>query len=846
MKVVKPLRLSVLHRPFHWQGQNHLGVSVLALADMGASPRLRPEPELWQLASETLTTSGGILDLAIPKACAEFLATGHAYTHHQDDKTACAVKIQLDTLEKTLVVFGDRHWVNDRPSAPLPYAEMPLDWRRAFGGPQFADNPHGIGANPETFPHGSIHPLPNIEPLRGRLSAPHQRAVPASFDALDITWPRRFNRIGKKYDADWLKNHFPGFADDIDWRLFNMAENDQQFPHLDALPPQAAYRIWNMHPEQPLQQGQLPPWRARCFINRQRRGEEVFEELALRHTTVWFFPHREQMVLVYQGSARINEDDAADVLQLLPALEKTGAARSANHYRKVLRQRLDKEKGALFTFREKDLLPEDCIGPWLDTEQVPAADPVAANATRYEHHLREEHRERLRTLGQDIDERFPLSASPQPPALDELAEFVEQMEQQAAQLKQQSDRRLRQRGLDPEQPVDLTGLPSGAESYQRQRDRLYQQQGNFSEKQRAVAEQALYQAYLMSAQAQGPAPRLKGDLAAIIRNRVQATLDGDKDLSGLDLTGADLGGMDLSHACLRGALMESANLRGARLDHADLTQAMLARADLTDASLRHAQLERASLALAKCGNTDFSHARLRETLLQETLLQHCNFSDAALSDLLGFKTYISQCIFQRARVHNVTLMELELDGLDFRHARLHKLSFIKCRLSAFDASHARLESCSWVETPADGSRFIAARLHNCSFAAQSSLKHSDFSDATLKQCNLRQMPLEQACFDRAHLDNSDLSEARLISASLQQLNGSGSLFVRVDFSGARLTQANLIGAIMQKCILSGADLRGANLFRCDLAQSRVDATTRLESSYTQRVKTLPRQRGETV
>ena len=86
MKVVKPLRLSALHRPFSWQGQNHLGVSILALADMGASPRLCPEPELWQLAADELTLSGGVLDLAIPKACAEFLATGNAYTHHQQDK----------------------------------------------------------------------------------------------------------------------------------------------------------------------------------------------------------------------------------------------------------------------------------------------------------------------------------------------------------------------------------------------------------------------------------------------------------------------------------------------------------------------------------------------------------------------------------------------------------------------------------------------------------------------------------------------------------------------------------------------------------------------------------------
>lgn len=107
---------------------------------------------------------------------------------------------------------------------------MRLDWRRAYGGTQFADNPHGIGATPETFPQGRIHRLPNIEPLQERLTSPRHSAQPASFDALDITWPRRFSRIGKNYDADWLKNGFPGFANDIDWRLFNMADSDQQFP----------------------------------------------------------------------------------------------------------------------------------------------------------------------------------------------------------------------------------------------------------------------------------------------------------------------------------------------------------------------------------------------------------------------------------------------------------------------------------------------------------------------------------------------------------------------------------------------------------------------------------------
>jgi hypothetical protein len=154
------------------------------------------------------------------------------------------------------------------------------------------------------------------------MTSPKQRPEPASFGPLDLSWPRRFRRMGKNYDAGWLQNDFPGFARDIDWTVFNAASPDQWWDR-DTLPEQASWRIWNMHPQKPVQEGTLPPWHARCFISRLRQEETLFEEITLRATTVWFFPHLEQMVLIWQGHIRINEDDAADVLHLMPALEKT-------------------------------------------------------------------------------------------------------------------------------------------------------------------------------------------------------------------------------------------------------------------------------------------------------------------------------------------------------------------------------------------------------------------------------------------------------------------------------------------------------------------------------------------
>src|SRR5476649_2698777 len=255
MKIIKPLRLGILHRPWRWQGRNHLGVSILSLADMGERPRLRPEPELWQLAANELADGGGLVDLAIPKACAEFLATGYGYTHHQRQKNACLVKIEVGCLAKSLVAHGDRFWVKGKPSEALPFERLRLDWQNAFGGANDGLNPRGKGASPILREGKPCHPLANLEPP-GHGQTPLQPTIaPVCFGPVDFVAPANFSRIGKQYDQRWLEQDYPGFARDIDWRIFNRADSDQWWPDTPALPSGAPWSIWNMHSEKPLQRG---------------------------------------------------------------------------------------------------------------------------------------------------------------------------------------------------------------------------------------------------------------------------------------------------------------------------------------------------------------------------------------------------------------------------------------------------------------------------------------------------------------------------------------------------------------------------------------------------------------
>ncbi|MCC8365809.1 DUF2169 domain-containing protein [Xenorhabdus sp. PB61.4] len=859
MKIIKPLRLSMLYRPYRWMQKNHLGVAVMALADMGPIPRLRPEPELWQLAEKELKTCNGIIDLAMPKSCAEFLATGYAYTHHQTDKTACNVRIKVDQLEKKLAVFGDRYWVGDTSSKPQAFEQMRLDWSRAFGGESYDDNPHGIGFKPEILENGNkIHRLPNIEAFHKQLLSPEDTPEPASFCPLDFTWPRRFERIGKQYDKEWLENEFPGYAHDIDWRLFNAAPQDQWWEQLPALPVKAAWRIENMHPKKPVQEGHLPAWNARCFIRRLRLNEEIDEEIVMRQTTVWFFPHLEQMLLIWHGSTRINEDDAADVLQMISALEQQDSPLPASHYLEVARQRMDKEKGVLYTFREKDLISEDIIGPWIDTESSIESSPIQESIQRRQKLLHEQQAARLAEQGHDINTIIP-STSPVAvpstnPRLDELPEFVEKIEQEANQKKAEAE--LKQAEITTkakEQGIDTyLSLPEsntkGPERIYSTRDilRKQQQHTGLNDQELVQIEQSLRNAYFLTVQSQSPALRLKGELSEIIRKRAQKIMAQGGNFSGMDFTGADLSNMDLRGANFSRALLESACFNHSQLDKADFSEAMLARAEFCHTSLSGVKLDKANLVLAKCERSDFSNTDFKEVQLQEALFDHCQFSHSTFTDLLLRQVFITHCDFHSSQWNNCTLTELELPALSFNHATLNKVIFLKCKLEQAVFDEAQCEGCSWVETEVNHIRFCSASLLNCAFVMNTTLNQADFTQATLTECNLRQMPLVQARFHSATLNNSDLSEADCRSADMQHLNATKSIFIRTDFREALLNNASLMGALMQKCSLHGTDLRGANLFRADMSQSVIDDSTQFEGAYLQGIKTLPKRDKEVI
>ncbi|WP_434525899.1 DUF2169 domain-containing protein [Photorhabdus asymbiotica] len=848
MKIIKPLRLGLLHRPWRWQQQNYLGVTVMALTDMSDSPQIRPEPELWQLVAQELQSTGGVLDLSIPKPCAEFFASGYAWTNHQSQKEACIAKIQVADKEKSLMVFGDRYWQNGHPSTPQPFEKMHLDWTNAFGGNCTAENPLGKGDEPVTRDGVLWHPLPNVELPEQLLHSVHQRVPPASFAPLDFSWPQRSRLMGKKYDKQWLAHEFPGFARDTDWHLFNMAGPDQWLTGQSCLPPAASWRIWNMHPTQAVQQGTLPCWQARCFINRQRGEEMRLEEIHLRATTVWFMPHLERMVLIWHGACPINEDDAVDVHQMLVAMELAQSERPVVHYQQVMAQRVEKEKGALFTLREKDLIDESLIAPWIDNDVQVTPSALAEMMTRRETYLRQRHQARNQKQDQDINQLLTELPQQEEKALtaDKLPELVASLERQAERIQQ----RAQKKNAAYAATKQVGAPPSGPASYYRMMDLLHKQSQKTPAFQTPEAlkqtHRSLHQMYLLSADTRPPAARLQGEQAEVLRRHVMACMATKRDLSGMDLTGADLSGLDLRRANLQRTLLENANLDNCCLDEADLSEAMLAYASLNNTSLNAACLDNVSLAGARCHNCHFTGARLGGVLLEQAELVMCDFTQASLSDILLRQCMLYHCHFSQARLENCLFMELMPEELDFSYAHLTRMTVINGGFIAVRFNHAVMDSCTFLDSALDHAQYQHAHLESCVFTGKTHIRSGLFQHARLTSCNFRLTLLEAADFSEAVLQNCDFSEADLSFAQMRAVNGSNSLFIRTLLTNSNLQEANLMGAILQKSHLAGADLRRANLFRADISQSSVDVNTQLQGALLDQCKTLPCAGGDLV
>ena len=174
MLPLKPKQLGFFFKPVEYRKRFGMSISAYLHVPFAHSEggTLWGEQSLWAFLGSEMEVP--MIDEGVSKLTSEFLVHGSAYTQ-PDQRHAVAVRATLGGVSKTVLAFGDRYWDGKTISAPAPFERMPLQWSKAYGGPDFPANPQGKGRVAEE----GLRWLPNLEHPASRIQTPDQAVVPA-------------------------------------------------------------------------------------------------------------------------------------------------------------------------------------------------------------------------------------------------------------------------------------------------------------------------------------------------------------------------------------------------------------------------------------------------------------------------------------------------------------------------------------------------------------------------------------------------------------------------------------------------------------------------------------------
>ena len=833
MKIIKPNNLAVLQRCYSNGEADLMALTGVILVPFGSRSAPLSEPALWRFMSEHLGKNAA-LDAGMPKTAGEFLVSGHCYAPDGAPVSSMVVHIAVGDREKSLSVTGDRHWTRTRDgwvaSKPAPFISLELSYANAFGGAGFAHNPLGKGMPPQA--NDEPHPLPNILAPSSTAIRIDDRHEPVGFGPIDMTWPQRFGKVGT-YDEHWRQTRFPGFAEDMDWSIFNTAPEDQWLR--EFLRGDESVRIDGMHPSEPRQRTELPGLAARCFITEQVDRNSAFREVPMHAETVWLFPNVSHMAIVFRGVTAIASDDASSVLHLVAGLEALDEFKQADHYQTVLAQRLDKRRGAVYSLDDAPLLPTSLkdalpLEALSKSSNIPIAQGFKDAFMRRKAEKELERakqklaaqREQILAVAREFGLPPPdftvldnamattLPAPTPTPRFDELPHLLDETERLATQAKadaiakkEEAERTMR--AVCAQNGLDYNGMTQGKAPQRFKASDILKKLKEAETEMKAFgmgnplgamstsdpglvqrleqAEQAALAAYRRSAQYFPAATTAEN--TQNLRDQIVAGLAKGESFAGADLTGVDLSGLDLSRAEFSDALMESARLTNSKLRGACMRGTLLAHAVLDGADLDEADLTGANL-----GNASLIRVTARRANLSKVTLDMANLTKADLSD-----AQMADASLSSARLSGATLARVSASGLRF--------------IDLFDVSPAH-------ETQDTGTF--------------EDLPGMDLRGIDLSGADLKDTLFFNARLDGAHLSGADLSKATMLGGSAERadftsarLEGfravGGARLLSADFSGANLRRANLRETEMDRVNLSGACLEGADVSGASLRQA---------------------------
>jgi uncharacterized protein YjbI with pentapeptide repeats len=881
MKIIKPLTLCTLQKPYQLAGRNYFVVSALGFFRLGAvNERFLSESLQWPFVIPSLP-KGQPLDEVMPKQQAEAIVLGNAHAPGGQPCTELTVRLCMTdaagaaSIDKCLRITGDREWRGGlsgswqlpglgQLSKAKPFSSIPLDCQHAFGGPGHPANPEGRGYDSQRLAailgrrYGA---MPNIEYANQTSSTPWQRSAPAGFGPLNVGWEPRSKKFGT-YNSVWREQDAPGFARDIDWSVFNQAPSDQRAKsHFRG---GETYCLHNLHPKKALIEGKLPQFQARAFIlKNDQTAATAPAEIAMTMDTVWFLPEHDLGIVIYHGQTDIADSDALDVAALMVAYEDSNAPKSVEHYRQVMALRLDPATAALHVFNESQLAANrspqeqahraaaqqqaetidiakrqeqlDLMDAqfWADYGSAPPPGYVGpvAKATPFGLVTAELVTEGDFDLAKTIEDAKAMAADAEQQGRAGMEQLAQQeVPQTPAVTPAQMLAAAIERGAIPAYdllPPDETGCdPETAKLLAALDDALAK--GGLDDPQQQIsyaqAKQAILQTPALRRQARRASPTatpsdlpLLPEVALQLGQQARQWWQSGICLAGRDLAGANLAGLDFSGADLRQVMLEDADLSGAKLSGANLQGAVLTGAKLDQADFAAANLCEANLSASHGRQINFQNANLSRAQALSASWPQANLQSANLDDMLAVKLDLCGAVLNDASANRALLLEAKADDSQWLRATLTQTVLLRASLRRADFGAARLTKTVLIEAQMQDSRWQQAKWTG----VQGTGGNTDWSRAALQGVQARECGMHSAV-----LAGADLRGAQFLRCDFGQSNMQGAKLDDGVFSHSLFLQTNLRCASARhadfyRALCRKTDFCGSDLSGASFAQSEL-------------------------
>lgn len=824
-------------------------------------------------------------DMGMPKPKGEWILNGSLFAPQGTTTNAGQASVTLNGKNKTINVFGDRHWQGTIPSAPADFESMPLDYQHAFGGAEFANNPLGSGYKTEQ--------LPNLESSQETITSNAKSYTPAGFAALDPSWPQRMQYQGT-YDQHYLEKFFPGYPQDMDWKLFMSSQQDQWIDGF--FQGNESFELKNMHPQQSVQQGQLPGLFPRCFIKDSKAPElEQFKEVDLHLDTIWFFPDKDVIQLIWRGGMTVQDDEAEQISHMLLAYESHhDQRREADHYRVAMERRINDPDPLQDSLNTSDLIP---LGAASAMQLLQASALENAQPSAMQQNLES----KAETIKAAVDEKVEESLNDLKKQLESPAVEQDQRQQildQLAQLDQPAKpdddsaallAKLEEilPGLTSDNPKDLDLSDFSFKKI----DEIFAEIELFTAEQKTkMLEQAKPQIEQLTAQLNDD--NINNNLSEEQRDLIQQQLDSLLNLGNEDIKPAitELPRLDIEtikqqvaattpeidkakqelHLMLSNPLLSNTEqIQQAKDKLEQLQKNELAAIDqqLDEANKQFIESYAMGAHFADHGLSPHADDDVQKNKLLAIMNGDKNASgqDWACLDLSGQNLdgmNFSHCLMEQVNLTGASLIGANFEGTVLARANLNKANctqanFNKANIGASQCNGTRFDQCEF-----DESKFSKAEFTACSFisaniiqpeALEISIKDCDFSSAKIKNFPFLELTLSGIDFSHAELEtcnfvNSELRSCKfkhsklpstawantsVHSTSFQYADMTSNCFVSadednpctfsgLDFSGAKLEKANFSNLPLRNSIFSHCDMESANFSGADLSNSNFD------------------------